>query len=510
MRRDTHKRKIALVLVIIFLTRLPYLSAGFGSDDDAWRVAVTATRLRSGEEYIPSRLPGYPVQEYVTALVVPYGAVAVNLLSVLMVLLAAASFAKILLHIQHREPYLAAFAFACVPMVYIASVSAIDYIWALAFVLLAVWRALSQQALLSGAALGLAVGTRITSALFLVPLAILLYERSRWGVSLSRIATLAAVAGIISTLAFYPVYRRYGWGFLSYVESRDPLLIALAQATVGLFGTVGTVAIVALLVWRVSDALRRRKFAAEALVLPQPMPAPLRRSLWVAAVLIILAYLRLPVEAGYLLPLVPMVLIALSAVLTRAQFRWLCVSLIISPFVLGIPSPLMATLVQPTAAAVPLPAPKIGSLQSLWVDPLQGPLLLDYQKRQRMDTIMRFAVEVAPKLPPNSVILCDALHPGVVYYNRDKHSEAIFTQHSREHEVRRLIQSGYRVYSLPWVRERILWEWGYDIFALGVKPLTLPTEDTGESHLPKNLLQRRARPEPVSLLSWCITNKSVR
>ena len=51
---------------------------------------------------------------------------------------------------QHREPYLAALAFAFVPMVYIASVSAMDYIWALAFVLLAVWRALSQQAVLSG------------------------------------------------------------------------------------------------------------------------------------------------------------------------------------------------------------------------------------------------------------------------------------------------------------------------------------------------------------------------
>ena len=476
MRLDTHKRKIALVLVIIFLTRLPYLSAGFGSDDDAWRVAVTATRLRSGEEYIPSRLPGYPVQEYVTALVVPYGAVAVNLLSVLMVLLAAASFAKILLHIQHREPYLAAFAFACVPMVYIASVSAIDYIWALAFVLLAVWRALSQQALLSGAALGLAVGTRITSALFLAPLAILLYERSRWGVSLSRIATLAAIAGIISTLAFYPVYRRYGWGFLSYVESRDPLLIALAQATVGLFGTVGTAAIVFSLIGCALGALLRRAPAADMRVLPLPLSPHLRFSFWIATALVILAYLRLPVEAGYLLPLVPLMLIGLSALLTRAQFRWLCASLIVSPFVLGIPSPLMATIVQPTAAAVSLPVPKVGAFQSIWLDPLQGPLLMDYQKRQRMDALMRFALEVAPTLPPNSVVLCDALYPGVVYYSWGKHSEVTFTPQSQESEVRRLIRSGYRVYSLPWVRERILWEWGYDIVALGVKPLALPNQ----------------------------------
>ena len=476
MRLDTHKRKIALVLVIIFLTRLPYLSAGFGSDDDAWRVAVTATRLRSGEEYIPSRRPGYPVQEYTTALVVPYGAVAVNLLSVLMALVATACFAKILLQMQHREPYLAALAFAFVPMVYIASVSAMDYIWALAFVLLALLGALAQRAMLSGVALGLAVGTRITSALFLLPLAIILYERHRGGAALTRIATLTATAGAISVLAFYPLYRRYGWGFLSYVEAQERLLVAIAQATVGLFGTVGTAAIVFSLIGCALGALLRRAPAADMRVLPLPLSPHLRFSFWIATALVILAYLRLPVEAGYLLPLVPLMLIGLSALLTRAQFRWLCASLIVSPFVLGIPSPLMATIVQPTAAAVSLPVPKVGAFQSIWLDPLQGPLLMDYQKRQRMDALMRFALEVAPTLPPNSVVLCDALYPGVVYYSWGKHSEVTFTPQSQESEVRRLIRSGYRVYSLPWVRERILWEWGYDIVALGVKPLALPNQ----------------------------------
>ena len=469
-------RKIAIILLIVFLSRTPFLSAGFGSDDDAWRVAVAALRLRDTGEYIPSRRPGYPVQEYTTALFVPYGAVAVNLLSVLMALVATACFAKILLQMQHREPYLAALAFAFVPMVYIASVSAMDYIWALAFVLLALLGALAQRATLSGVALGLAVGTRITSALFLLPLAITLYERNRWGTALTRIATLAATAGIISALAFYPLYRRYGWGFLSYVEAQERLLVAVAQATVGLFGTVGTAAIVFSLMGFVLSVLLRRAPAGDMRVLPLPLSSPLRFSLWVAAALVILAYLRLPVEAGYLLPLVPLVLIGLSALLTRAQFRWLCASLIVSPFVLGIPSPLMATIVQPTAVAVSFPAPKVGALQSIWLDPLQGPLLLDYQKRQRMDALMRFALEVAPTLPPRSVILCDALYPGVVYYSWGKHSEVTFTPQSQESEVRRLIRSGYRVYSLPWVRERILWEWGYDIVALGVKPLALPDE----------------------------------
>jgi len=47
-------RKIAIILLIVFLSRTPFLSAGFGSDDDAWRVAVAALRLRDTGEYIPS------------------------------------------------------------------------------------------------------------------------------------------------------------------------------------------------------------------------------------------------------------------------------------------------------------------------------------------------------------------------------------------------------------------------------------------------------------------------
>jgi hypothetical protein len=72
-----------------------------------------------------------------------------------MALVATACFAKILLQMQHREPYLAALAFAFVPMVYIASVSAMDYIWALAFVLLAVL----ESALSAGVALWGCAGT---------------------------------------------------------------------------------------------------------------------------------------------------------------------------------------------------------------------------------------------------------------------------------------------------------------------------------------------------------------
>ena len=469
-----HLARVLLVLLIVFIARLPFISAGFGSDPDTWRVAVTAVRLHDTGDYSPSRFPGYPIQEYVTALFIRQGIVVVNLLSVLMSLLATVCFVGILVHIKHRDPYIAALAFAFTPVVYIASTSAIDYIWALAFVLLSWLMALYQKPLFSGIALGLAIGTRITSAMFSVPLLILIYKKNKF---IKNLFYFIVPCIAIPIAAFYPLYQKYGLDFLTYTHTQERLLIAIAQATIGVFGVVGTLGIALILAWRFLYWIKRQNLAAEEGALAEKPPALLVVSIYIAIVLTIFSYLRLPVEAGYLVPLVPFILIAFSLVLSRKQFRLLCAFLIISPFVVGIPSPLEATLVKPTTAAIPLPMPRIGALQSLWLDPLQGPVLLDYQRRQRTNAIMRAAIEIVPTLPQDSVILCYGVYWGVLYYNDGKFAEDKFTKENKKSEVTRLIQSGRPVYSLPWVRECILWEFGYDIYSLGVVPLNLNTEN---------------------------------
>jgi len=67
-------------LAFIFLVvRLPWLWTGYGAETDAYRVALSGLHLWRDGEYLPSRLPGYPVHELLMApLVALGGSVATN------------------------------------------------------------------------------------------------------------------------------------------------------------------------------------------------------------------------------------------------------------------------------------------------------------------------------------------------------------------------------------------------------------------------------------------------
>jgi hypothetical protein len=460
-------------LVFVLLSRFPFLSAGFGSDDDAWRIALSAQQLAQTGEYKASRLPGYPIPEHLAALVIEGGPIAVNMLSVLMTLIATLAFTLILIRLRCREPYLAALAFAFTPVVYIASVSAMDYMWAMAFLLLTLLWLLYERVWLAGLALGLAVGCRLTSIFFMIPFVILIYNKNSIKSFVINFIILALVSGVVMLIAYSPVYARYGWGFLKYASAPEPLPIVIGQATVGVWGGLGVLVMGLLLLGRMGLALYGRTLSREQTALPESLSKTQTLCFWGASGLVILLYLRLPHESGYLIPLIPFVLIGLSAILTRSHFRWLCLALIMSPFVLGIPSPLLASFIKPSPAALSLSlrGSHLGTERRYWIDPLQGPLLMDYQKRVRMDNIMRKAVEYAGKLPPKSVILCEAFRSGVLYYNRGRYPESMFIENITERGIRQLLQSGYRVYALPGVRERMMRAQGFDVSKLGVLPL---------------------------------------
>lgn len=470
----TNHRLLWGVVLLVFISRLPFLTPGFGTDDDGWRVALTAQRLAQTGVYKPSRLPGSPVQEYISALLIDRGAMAINLLSTLMTLVAIFCFALILIRLRCREPYLAASAFAFMPVIYIASVSAMDYMWAMAFSLLGLLLAMQNRPLLAGLALGLATGCRITSAIFVIPFLILVYQKENVWVSLMRMLGLIALASLTTGLAYSPLYARYGWRFLRHAEAAEPSPIVMGQATVGILGGLGTVVVVALLLMWIISRVRGQPIPREQTVFPERFSRAQAVSFWSVSLLTLLIYLRLPHEAAYLIPALPFVLIGLGTLLSTAHFYWLCLALIVSPFVLGVPSPLTTSFVKPSPAAIFLDFKlvNLGGKETYWIDPLQGPLLLDYQKRLRWDEFMRRTVEAAGTLPPRSIILCDAFRPGVLYYNRGRYPEAMFVENFSKGDIRNWLQSGYVVYAMPGVRARVLRGRGFDVYKAGAVPLT--------------------------------------
>src|SRR6266508_3351426 len=69
----TQRRPFIILAIVFYLTRLPFINEGYGTDPDAWRVVMTAQHLWDTGQYFPSRLPGNPLHEFVVALLLPGG-----------------------------------------------------------------------------------------------------------------------------------------------------------------------------------------------------------------------------------------------------------------------------------------------------------------------------------------------------------------------------------------------------------------------------------------------------
>src|SRR6266545_4432807 len=121
-----------LIFVAVFvLVRLPFLLGGYGADTDAYRVALAAKYLWATGEYLPSRLPGYPLHELVTVLLIWGGPFLTNLATAVAALAGVLVLDRIVVAVgvPHRGWLLAAMAFT--PWLLINSTVTLDYQWAL-------------------------------------------------------------------------------------------------------------------------------------------------------------------------------------------------------------------------------------------------------------------------------------------------------------------------------------------------------------------------------------------
>gem|GEM_PF-466007 len=324
------------VALFVFLSRLPFINESYGLDADAWGVAQAAKRIAETGAYTISRPPGSPLVEMTCSLLWRFGPRVMNGLTAAFSAIAAGFFALIMRSLvpDRRVGLLATLAFACVPVIYVNSVGALDYVWALAFLLAAVHAALDRRAVLAGLLIGAATGCRITSIGMLVPLGILL-ARGKNGPAAARVVVPCVLAALATAvLAYAPVWRAYGGSFLSFSDQHfafgEWTATVLYGVTAGLWGPVGAAGIF--------GATLHFLFHPRRSLTNSVVPAGSAKPVVVAALAAILfyvaAYLRLPVEYAYLIPAVPFVLILFAHILYRPVFVLACAALIVSPFVL--------------------------------------------------------------------------------------------------------------------------------------------------------------------------------
>ena len=181
-----------------------------------YRVLNAAQSIAETGKYVASRLPGYPLYEYLIALTSAKNNVALaNGLTALFSGLAILFIALILRRLCVPQYRLVALATAFVPLVYVNSTVTMDYLPAMAFQLAAVYCVLTHRPKVAGFFLGLAVGIRLTSILMWVPMAYWLWvdrKKSDW---FSRIVWFSSMTMAIGIVAYFPVWLQYRWDFLT-------------------------------------------------------------------------------------------------------------------------------------------------------------------------------------------------------------------------------------------------------------------------------------------------------
>ncbi|HKR05150.1 MAG TPA: hypothetical protein VJY62_11005, partial [Bacteroidia bacterium] len=148
------------ILLIIFLSRLPFLDNGYGSEEDAWGLALIAKNIALSGAYEASRLPGHPLQEFIYSLTWDKGAFIFNLLTALISTAGIGFFISAFRRLNLRYAITAGITLAFIPVIYINSTNAMDYMWALSFIMTAFYFLVKKNPVLSGIFIGLAVGCR--------------------------------------------------------------------------------------------------------------------------------------------------------------------------------------------------------------------------------------------------------------------------------------------------------------------------------------------------------------
>ena len=163
-----------LIFLIIFLSRLPFSFNSPGIDPDNWLVLHTGKMISETGVYRASRLPGYPVNEYIAAALKGENFFILNLLSIIFTSLMCIIFYKILRELKIKAAFFAAITLGFVQAIFIASTTNMEYTWSLFFLLLSFLLILQKKFYILGTTLAIMVVLRIPNIIF-IPFFIYLY-----------------------------------------------------------------------------------------------------------------------------------------------------------------------------------------------------------------------------------------------------------------------------------------------------------------------------------------------
>ena len=388
-----------VLFIIVFISRLPFLSAGYGIEEDSWGIALAAFHTKLSGVYEPSRFPGHPVQELIYSALWGAGPVVFNGLSALFSAAGVVFFSLILKHFQFRHYFIAAFAFAFLPVYFISSTYTIDFVWTETFVLAGLYCLLKNKLIACSIFLGLAIGCRITSGAMLLPFMIICWQQNNWKANFIRLLKRTLPMAVISFLVFLPLILQFGSSFFIYYDQFQypPISKVLYKMIPGVFGSIGTAALIIAIMLIFLNRNKQQRGELFNFNLDKKIIT----ASFVILVLYTVSYLKLPQKSGYIIPMLPFIILLLGYYLRSRQFKWVCLAFIISPFICSI------NLTDKIRGASYSDYAMLFTVsgQEIFFDPFSGPVFSDYSKRMQKINYTHRVIEKSKTMVSKTVII---------------------------------------------------------------------------------------------------------
>lgn len=445
------------LFLIVFISRIPFLSSGYGIEEDSWGIALAAFHTKLSGIYEPSRLPGHPVQELIYSALWGTGPIVFNGLCAFFSAVGAVFFALILKHLSFKHFFIASLAFAFVPVYYISSTYTIDFIWTQAFILISLYYLLKNKLIVCGIFLGLAVGCRITSGAMLLPFMIIRWQNNlpeganslvRAGHLKQNIILLLKIAvpmALVAIIVYAPIIQQFGLSFFMYYDQfpYPPLSKVFYKMTLGVFGFIGLLAIgIALLA-----IVLRKKYKSSSESFENKLDKKNIIASFVVLVLYIISYFRLPQKSGYMISVIPFVILLFGYYLDSKIFKLVCIALILSSFICSIN--LTDRLRGASYSKYALLFTVSG--QELFFDAFSGPIFSDFSKRKQKMKFTSDLIEKTNTIKSNTVIIAGWWYNEIMVemIGKNKNNFVTFESYIDANKINKYREDGYEIVYLP-------------------------------------------------------------
>jgi hypothetical protein len=442
---DKKYNALITLFIITLISRLPFLSAGYGVEEDSWGIALAAFHTKLTGIYEPSRLPGHPIQELLYSALWGNGPIVFNGLCALFSSIGIVYFALILKQLRFKHYLFAAFAFAFIPVYYISSTYTIDFVWTETFVLISFYYLLRNKFITCGIFLGLAIGCRITSGAMLFPFMLIAWQNNNLKQNIITLIKIGIPMAFIAILAFIPVISQFGLSFFMYYDQfpYPPLPKVMYKMIIGVFGFIGTIALAVaafLIIFRYQKQKPGEAFE-------EGLSKKIIAASFTILILYSISYFRLPQKSGYMIPVLPFVILLFAYYLNSNNFKWLCTAFILSSFVCSIN---LTDRLRGASYSEYSFLFKVAG-QEIFFDPFSGPVFSDYSKRKQKMEYTKNVITKTDTIQHKTVIIagwwCNEIMVETIQKNRNNF--VIFESYIDSVKINNYVRDGYKIKYLP-------------------------------------------------------------